>query len=107
VGPYEVSTTADCSGPHAPTRPGFVDAGARPVVIDEIQRGGEPLARAIKAAVDRDPRPGQSVLTGSSNILTVPTIAESLAGRAGFVEVWPSPPRANSWDARIDSSMSS
>jgi predicted AAA+ superfamily ATPase len=29
------------------------------------------------------------VLTGSSNFLTVPTISESLAGRAGFVEVWP------------------
>src|SRR5262249_47509641 len=44
---------------------------------------------AIKAAVDRDPRPGQFVLTGSSNFLTVPTISESLAGRAAFVEVWP------------------
>lgn len=29
------------------------------------------------------------MLTGSSNFLTVPTISESLAGRAGFVEVWP------------------
>ena len=45
--------------------------------------------RAIKLAVDRDPAPGQFVLTGSSNFLTVPTISESLAGRAGFVEVWP------------------
>ncbi len=68
---------------------GFVDLGARPVVIDEVQRGGEVLVRAIKAVVDRDPRPGQFVLTGSSNFLTVPTISESLAGRAGFVEVWP------------------
>jgi predicted AAA+ superfamily ATPase len=68
---------------------GFVASGTRPIVIDEIQRGGEPLVRAIKAVVDRDPRPGQFVLTGSSNFLTVPTISESLAGRAGFVEVWP------------------
>ena len=45
--------------------------------------------RAIKLAVDRDPSPGQFALTGSSNFLTVPTISESLAGRAGFVEVWP------------------
>ena len=29
------------------------------------------------------------MLTGSSNFLTVPTISESLAGRAGLVEVWP------------------
>jgi predicted AAA+ superfamily ATPase len=59
------------------------------LVIDEVQRGGEPLVRAIKAQVDRDPTPGQFVLTGSSNFLTVPGISESLAGRAGFVEVWP------------------
>lgn len=68
---------------------GFLAFGARPLVIDEIQRAGEPLVRAIKLSVDRDPAPGQFVLTGSSNFLTVPTISESLAGRAGFVEVWP------------------
>jgi len=68
---------------------GFVAVGGRPLVIDEVHRGGEPLVRAIKARVDRDASPGQFVLTGSSNFLTVPTISESLAGRAGFVEVWP------------------
>jgi predicted AAA+ superfamily ATPase len=68
---------------------GFLALGTRPLVIDEVQRAGEPLVRAIKLAVDRDPAPGQFVLTGSSNFLTVPTISESLAGRAGFVEVWP------------------
>ena len=68
---------------------GFVALGGRPLVIDEVQRGGEPLVRAIKARVDGDATPGQFVLTGSSNFLTVPTISESLAGRAGFVEVWP------------------
>ena len=68
---------------------GFAALGGRPLVIDEVQRGGEPLVRAIKAQVDRDSSPGQFVLTGSSNFLTIPTISESLAGRAGFVEVWP------------------
>ncbi len=68
---------------------GFVEVGGRPLIIDEVHRGGEPLVRAIKAQVDRDSSPGQFVLTGSSNFLTVPTISESLAGRAGFVDVWP------------------
>jgi predicted AAA+ superfamily ATPase len=68
---------------------GFVALGGRPLIIDEVHRGGEPLVRAIKAQVDRDSSPGQFVLTGSSNFLTVPTISESLTGRAGFVEVWP------------------
>jgi predicted AAA+ superfamily ATPase len=61
----------------------FVALGGRPLIIDEVHRGGEPLVRAIKAQVDRDSSPGQFVLTGSSNFLTVPTISESLtAGRA-------------------------
>jgi predicted AAA+ superfamily ATPase len=68
---------------------GFASAGARPLVLDEVQRAGEPLVRAVKSQVDMDPAPGQFVLTGSSNFLTVPTISESLSGRAGFVEVWP------------------
>lgn len=68
---------------------GFVALGGRPLIIDEVHRGGEPLVRAIKARVDRDRSPGQFVLTGSSNFLTVPTLSESLAGRAGFLDVWP------------------
>lgn len=68
---------------------GFLALGGRPLAVDEVQRAGEPLVRAIKLNVDRDPSPGQFILTGSSNFLTVPTISESLAGRAGFVEVWP------------------
>jgi hypothetical protein len=75
--------------PRSPDPVGFLALGQRPLVIDEVQRAGEPLVRAIKLAVDQDPTPGQFVLTGSSNFLTVPTISESLAGRAGFVEVWP------------------
>lgn len=67
----------------------FVELGERPLVIDEVQRGGEPLVRAIKAQVDERRNAGQFVLTGSSNFLTIPSISESLAGRAGFVEVWP------------------
>lgn len=47
------------------------------------------LCRAIKMAVDEDPRPGRFVLSGSSRFLTVPTLSESLAGRAAFIDLWP------------------
>lgn len=67
----------------------FVATGERPVVIDEVQRGGDTLVRAIKAMVDGDDSPGQFVLTGSSNFLTVPTLSESLAGRATLIELGP------------------
>ena len=67
----------------------FADYGQRPRLIDEVHRGGDWLIRAIKMAVDSDPRPGQFILSGSSRFLTVPTLSESLAGRAAFVDLWP------------------
>ena len=54
-----------------------------------MQRAGEPLIRAIKTVVDDDTRRGQFLLNGSADFLTVPTISESLAGRAAFLELWP------------------
>lgn len=61
--------------------PGFVgQAGDRTLVVDEIQRLPE-LTLAIKAAIDRDRRPGRFVLTGSSSLLRVRGLADSLAGR--------------------------
>lgn len=68
---------------------GFSQFGTAPRMIDEVQRGGDDLVLAIKYVVDRDDTPGQFVLSGSTRFLTVPTISESLAGRAVFVEVWP------------------
>ena len=59
---------------------GFVRSLEGPVVIDEVQRVPE-LFRAIKAAVDQDRRPGRFLLTGSANVLLLPTLSESLAGR--------------------------
>ena len=60
-----------------------------PVVIDEFQRGGDALLRCVKSIVDRTPRPGRFLLTGSTRFLTVPTLSESLAGRADLVDLWP------------------
>jgi predicted AAA+ superfamily ATPase len=57
-------------------------------VTDEIQRAPELLV-AIKQSVDEDPRPGRFLLTGSANLLTIPTINESLAGRLEVVPLYP------------------
>jgi uncharacterized protein len=67
----------------------FASEGSPPRLIDEVHRGGDWLVRAIKMTVDEDPRPGQFILSGSSRFLTVPTLSESLAGRAVFVDLWP------------------
>jgi len=60
---------------------GYVKALPEKVTIDEIQHA-LPLIRAIKMAVDQNQRPGRFILTGSANILTLPKLSESLAGRS-------------------------
>jgi len=69
---------------------GFVTERNHPLLIDEIQRGGDALVVAVKADVDRHPRePGRFFLTGSSRFLTVPSISESLTGRVRILDLWP------------------
>ena len=67
---------------------GFVGGLAGPVVLDEVQRAPG-LFLAIKAAVDRDRQPGRFLLTGSSEVLHLPSAAESLAGRMEILTLWP------------------
>ncbi len=67
---------------------GFVDALPDRVILDEVQRAPE-LFTSIKAAVDRDRRPGRFLLTGSANVLLVPRLADSLAGRMGIHRLHP------------------
>ena len=57
-------------------------------VIDEVQRAPE-LLLAIKESVDRDTRPGRFLLTGSANLMTLPRVADSLAGRMETVRMMP------------------
>lgn len=58
---------------------GFVRTLDR-AVLDEIQRAPQ-LMLALKMSIDQDRRPGRFLLTGSANILALPQIADSLAGR--------------------------
>lgn len=66
----------------------FVDALPDHAVLDEIQRVPE-LFLPIKRSVDRDRRPGRFLLTGSSDVLLLPTLADSLAGRMAIVRLHP------------------
>ena len=67
----------------------FLREQSHPLVIDEIQLGGDRLVRTVKTVVDDDPTPGRFLLTGSTDFLSVPTISESLAGRAAILRLWP------------------
>lgn len=57
------------------------------VVIDEFQRVPD-LVLAVKAEIDANRRPGQYILTGSSNPATFNSTPDSLAGRTIDVVVW-------------------
>lgn len=67
---------------------GFVADLPGKAVLDEVQRVPE-LFTALKAAVDRDRRPGRFILTGSANVLLVPRLADSLAGRMEILRLHP------------------
>lgn len=67
---------------------GFVEDAAEPLIVDEIQRAPE-LLLPIKAAIDADRRPGRFVLTGSAQVMLLPTVSESLAGRVEVHTLWP------------------
>jgi uncharacterized protein len=66
---------------------GFVDFHEL-MVIDEIQRVPD-LLLAIKAQVDQDPRPGRYLLTGSSRLLGLRELPDTLPGRMETIELWP------------------
>ena len=57
-------------------------------MIDEVQRAPE-LFLPIKYAVDQHRRSGQFMLSGSANVLLLPRIADSLAGRMEILTLWP------------------
>lgn len=58
------------------------------MVLDEIQRVPE-IFTSLKAIVDRDRMPGRFLLTGSSNVLLLPKLADSLAGRMEAQRLYP------------------
>ncbi len=68
---------------------GFLLDQPHPLVVDEVQLGGDRVVRAVKQIVDADDARGRFLLTGSTNFLTVPAISESLAGRVRILRLWP------------------
>ena len=67
---------------------GFVGDLPERTILDEIQRAPG-LFTAIKTAVDRRRTPGRFILTGSANVLLLPKLSDSLAGRMEIVRLHP------------------
>lgn len=67
---------------------GFVESLPDRAILDEIQRVPK-LFTGLKAAIDRNRQPGRFILTGSANILLLPQLADSLAGRMEILHLRP------------------
>jgi uncharacterized protein len=68
--------------------PGLLLDRAPRMIIDEVQRAPD-LLLEIKRRVDEERERGRYVLTGSANLLLHDRISETLAGRAGYLTLWP------------------
>ena len=58
------------------------------LIIDEVQRRPQMFV-SIKQLVDEQRRPGRFVLTGSADVMQMPLLSDSLAGRIQFIDLWP------------------
>ncbi|MDX2064564.1 MAG: ATP-binding protein [Fimbriimonadaceae bacterium] len=66
----------------------FLRAHPTPSTIDEVQRAPG-LLLPMKQRVDQNRVAGAYLLTGSANVLTMPKVADSLAGRMQVIEMLP------------------
>ena len=67
---------------------GFINALPHGVILDEVQRAPS-IFTALKMAIDRNRMPGRFLLTGSSQVLHVPQVSDSLAGRMEIIRLHP------------------
>jgi len=64
----------------------FLRDHPRPLIVDEVQYAPV-LLPSLERRIDRDWSPGRYVLTGSQQWGVLATVAESLAGRAAFLDL--------------------
>jgi len=67
---------------------GFIGDLPEHTILDEVQRVPT-LFTTIKTVVDRNRLPGRFILTGSANVLLVPKLSDSLAGRMEILRLHP------------------
>jgi predicted AAA+ superfamily ATPase len=58
------------------------------VLLDEVQRVPQ-LFTSLKAMIDAGRRPGRIIMTGSANVLLLPELSDSLAGRMEIIRLHP------------------
>jgi predicted AAA+ superfamily ATPase len=67
---------------------GFLQDLSNHAIIDEVQRAPQ-LFLSIKKVVDENRKVRRLILTGSADVMTLPQVADSLAGRIEIHNLWP------------------
>ncbi len=67
---------------------GFLEFYEENLVLDEVQRVPE-IFLVIKKIIDKNRKAGKFILTGSANVLLLPTLSESLVGRMEIIKLLP------------------
>ena len=67
---------------------GFVAGLPKRAILDEVQRVPE-IFTSLKSVIDQGRSAGRFILTGSANVLLIPKLADSLAGRMGLLRLHP------------------
>ena len=67
---------------------GFLQDLSDHAIIDEVQRAPQ-LFLSIKKLVDENRKDRRLILTGSADVMTLPQVADSLAGRIEIHNLWP------------------
>lgn len=67
---------------------GFLLSQNKHLIIDEVQRAPD-IFLSIKKLVDEDRMQRRYILTGSSEVMALPTLSDSLAGRIEMHHLWP------------------
>lgn len=67
---------------------GFLQSQEKHLIIDEVQRAPE-LFLSIKKLVDEDREERRFLLTGSADVMLLPKVGDSLAGRIEIHHLWP------------------
>lgn len=67
---------------------GFLEEYKEGAIIDEVQHAPE-LLSYIQDFIDKHPKNGQFILTGSQNFMLTQAISQSLAGRCGVLTLLP------------------
>ncbi len=67
---------------------GFLRSRPQHIILDEIQKAPE-LLICIKQMVDEDRKNRRYILTGSANVMNLPKVSDSLAGRIEIHNLWP------------------